>query len=271
MTDIDDFNKIKEEIFRKTKLDCQYYRDSYLQRRISSRMRHVGVNDNAQYLDYLGKHPDEFKQLMDALTINVTDFFRDPEVFELIERNVLPGILEKAQKDNRAVKIWSAGCSSGAEPYTLAMIVLDAMQKRGCEQNITITIFASDIDDKSLETAMKGEYSDEQVKGISPVRLKKYFDRIDGGYQAKNNIKKLVQFKKRDLIKGIGFNPVDLILCRNVVIYFSGELKERLYKQFYNNLSNSGYLVLGKSEFLTGDPGKLFTSFISSARIYKKM
>ncbi|HJH29425.1 MAG TPA: hypothetical protein C5S51_06990 [Methanosarcinaceae archaeon] len=89
---------------------------------------------------------------MDALTINVTNFFRDPDVFGLIEKNVLPDILKKAQEEDRAVKIWSAGCSSGAEPYTLAMIVLDAMQKRGHEQNITI--FASDIDDKSLKTAM---------------------------------------------------------------------------------------------------------------------
>ncbi len=271
MNDIDYFNKIKEQIFRKTKLDCQYYRDSYLQRRISSRMRNVGANDNAQYLDYLAKHPEEFKQLMDALTINVTNFFRDPDVFGFIERNVLPDILKKAQEEDRAVKIWSAGCSSGAEPYTLAMIVLDAMQKRGHEQNVTVTIFASDIDDKSLKTAMEGEYSDEQVKGISSARLKKYFDRIDGGYLAKDNIKKLIQFKKRDLIKGIGFSPVDLILCRNVVIYFSVELKERLYKQFYMNLSQGGYLVLGKSEFLTGDPGKWFTSVDNSARIYKKM
>ncbi len=92
MTDIDDFNKIKEQILRKAKLDCQYYRDSYLQRRISSRMRHVDVNDYAQYLDYLAKHPEEFKQLMDALTINVTNFFRDPDIFGFIERNVLPDI-----------------------------------------------------------------------------------------------------------------------------------------------------------------------------------
>lgn len=269
MTDIKNFNTIKELIFKKAKLDCQYYRDSYLQRRISSRMRNVNTNDYAQYLDYLNKHPEEFKQLMDALTINVTNFFRDPDVFALIERKVLPDILEKAQEDNRVVKIWSAGCSSGAEPYTLAMIVLDVMQKRGHEQNVTI--FASDIDDRSLKTAMEGEYSDELVKGISPTRLKKYFDRIDGGYRAKDNIKRLIQFKKRDLIKGIGFSPVDLILCRNVVIYFSVELKERLYNQFHMNLSQDGYLVLGKSEFLTGDPGKLFTSFDNSARIYKKV
>ena len=270
MADIDNFNKIKELIFRKAKLDCQYYRDSYLQRRISSRMRHADANDYGQYLDYLGKHPEEFKHLMDALTINVTNFFRDPEVFRLIERNVLPNIFEKAHEDKRAVKIWSAGCSRGAEPYTLAMIVLDVMQKRGLEQKVAVTIYASDIDDKSLKTAMKGEYTDEQTEGISSARLKKYFDQIDGGYRAKDDIKRLIQFKKRDLIKGIGFSPVDLILCRNVVIYFSVELKERLYTQFHKNLSQDGYLVLGKSEFLTGDPGKLFTAVDSSARIYKK-
>ena len=91
-------------------------------------MRHVDANNYTQYLDYLGKHPEEFKQLMDALTINVTNFFRYPEVFGLIERNILPDLLKKAQEKDRAVKIWSAGRSSGAEPYTLAMIVLDVMQ-----------------------------------------------------------------------------------------------------------------------------------------------
>ena len=269
LTKTNDFNKLKARIVKETKLDCQYYRDSYIQRRVSSRMRHINVDNYAQYMDYMTNHPDESKKLLDALTINVTNFFRDPDVFTEIERKILPDILTRAQEENRAVRIWSAGCSRGAEPYTLAMIVCDAMQKRGHEQEVII--YASDIDDESLKTAMKGEYSTEMIQGVSSGRLKKYFDRIDDSYQAKDGIKRLIQFKKRDLIKGVGFNSLDLILCRNVVIYFSVELKERLYKQFYKNLSEGGYLVLGKSEFLTGGPGELFTDVNNSARIYKKM
>ena len=232
-------------------------------------MNHNSIKTYNEYINYLKKHPDESKQLLDTLTVNVTELFRNPDVYNIIEKKVIPDIFSKAKEHSRKnIRIWSAGCSSGEEPYSIAMIFLDILEKQ--VQKYGIIIYATDIDKKSLEKAKAGIYSFEEIKNVGHARISKYFDHVGDKYHIKNEVKKLVSFKKLDMISEPGLNAMDMILCRNVVIYFSNELKERLYVNFYNSLRHGGYFIQGKTEMLKGDAKDLFEVVNNSARMYKK-
>jgi chemotaxis protein methyltransferase CheR len=264
------FPLIKRKILRDTSLDLHQYKDKYIKRRIAVRMHATKASTYREYMHLLSSEPTEYDNLLKELTINVTHFFRDPEVFRILEEEYLPLLIfDKVQSDKRTVRIWSAGCASGEEPYSLAIIMHDLFGED--LMDFKVSIIATDIDEESLKTAKKGIYPHEQVKKTRLDYLNRYFRYDDKMYQISEEIKEMVIFKKRDLFIDPKKGNFDIIMCRNVLIYFTKEMQRKLFENFYRSLNWGGYLILGKTEALTGEiQGKLHAVNLRE-RIYQKI
>jgi chemotaxis protein methyltransferase CheR len=264
-----DFIALKKQIFRSTSLDMGQYKDTYLQRRFGVRMRVCASKTYADYIAFLETNPKEYDQLLDDLTINVTQFFRDPIVFKAMEEEVLPLLIyEKVKQNKNDITIWSAGCSSGEEPYSIAIMLRELLGEE--LDNFNVNIIGSDIDDFSLDAAATGKYLPRQVTNVKKEYLQKYF-KLDGEtYQISQDIMDMVDFRKIDLIAAKPPARFDCIFCRNVVIYFTREMQEHLYMKFFGSLNQGGYFVMGNTETLVGEAAHLLTTFKSRERIYQK-
>jgi len=196
------------------------------------------VQSYDQYLELLKTNPTRYKAFVKKLTINVSEFFRNPERFEELWRHVLPELLE----NNQALRIWSAGCSNGAEPYSVAIIAQE-LKVAG-----RVKIFGTDIDQFILAKAREGIYEYNDLKNLPPDLLAKYFINRDNQYYLKDTVKSMVEFLSHNLLKDPFLGNFDLIICRNVVIYFTEEAKKVLYQKFYESLKPGGYLLVGGTE-----------------------
>lgn len=221
-----------------SKIDLKSYKRPQMERRINSFMRSVNSENYGSFINLLKTDREIYRKFLDHITINVSEFFRNSNHWEILEKQIVPELL----KNNRNLKIWSAGCSTGEEPYSLAIM---------CNErhiNLSEPILATDIDNEVLEKAGMGIYSKKAVQSMPPEYLKKYFIAEGNYYQIKDNIKQMVRFQQQDLLKdgfGRGF---DLILCRNVVIYFTEESKQKLYRKFCDTLRPRGVLFIGSTE-----------------------
>jgi chemotaxis protein methyltransferase CheR len=258
------FQLLRERIKRDTNFNAPCYEEKHLKRRLKVRMRALNIGTYHEYLGFLSRQREEYHRLLQALTINVTRFFRDPSTYDAILRQVLPRITSS----RRFIRIWCSGCSDGKEPYSVAILLFEYLGKRLWDYHPVI--YASDIDDNILAKAEKGEYSPQELDELGARYLFNYFDKTTEGYRLKKKVKDIVQFEHRDLISDSMPQGIDLILCRNVVIYFSKEVKERIYMDFYSSLNPGGFLVLGKTETLLGRARDRFTLFNNVERIYVK-
>lgn len=258
------FKKIKRLIFENCHLDCSGYRDEYLKRRFDVRLHATGAETLGKYLVYLKRHPEEYNSLLDDLTVNYTMFFRDSTVYAFLEMNLLPKIL----RSGGSTRIWSAGCASGEEPYSLAILVSKLLGE--AEAKRCVTIYASDIDEVVLSKAANGVYQKSQVSNLDPQSVEKYFVKEGGNFRVNDSVKRLVRFERSDLMKPALHPSLDMIVCRNVMIYFSKESQQNIHMNFYRALKDGGYLVTGKSELLTGEPAKRFVQLDQQARVYQK-
>lgn len=263
------FEAIKRRIYEVRGLDTRQYKDTYIKRRLAVRMRANSVETYMDYLQILKKNLDEFNPLMDSLTINVTEFFRNPETYQAIEGFLRDIIMEKKNRGRNLIRIWSAGCSSGEEPYSIAILLSEILGDEFKDYNITI--YATDIDPIIIGKAKAGIYKSENLKNVSEARISRYFKKLEEDYIIRDEIKRLIRFSKLDLIADKKSKSFDMILCRNVVIYFSRELQERLYMDFYDSLNHNGYFVMGKTETLVGESMNRFRSVDKSERIYQKL
>lgn len=266
------FNLLKKKILDRTGVDCSKYKDNYLKRRIALRMKAVGVDSSYnEYYRFLEKNPSEYDTLLDGITINVTEFFRDTDTFDAFKNEVIPQLLaEKTKRKSRILRIWSAACSIGEEPYTIGIILHEKLGP--ALNNFIISIQATDIDGKALSAARAGIYDASALKKISKHMVSKYFDSVDGNdkYRIKDKVKHLVRFQQHDLISGKKFSHFDIIFCRNVMIYFGRELQSTLLLDFYNALNEGGYLIIGRTETMTGEAKDKFLCVNTRERIYKK-
>lgn len=201
-------------------------------------MSRVGVSTVDEYVQLLKKSPEQKQKFLDFITINVSEFFRNPEIFDELESKLKSDLLP----ENKNLSIWSAACSIGAEPYSLAMI-LDNLSPNGLHK-----ILATDIDTTIIEKAKKGEYISSEVKNVKIEFLNKYFTKQDDKYYISNKIKNMVNFKKHDLILEPYQSNFDLIVCRNVVIYFNQDVKNDIYRKFSNSLKKGGLIFVGATE-----------------------
>ncbi len=262
------FSVLIKSMLKERGLDLSQYREKCMKRRIDVRLRATGAHTYPEYMAFLKKDPSEYDRLFDTLTINVTDFFRDKIAYRVIEKEVIPELLlSKKKKGMKIIRIWSAGCASGAEPYSLAILFHQILEKR--PGDFLISIYATDIDKKVIEKAKMAEYEAGAVSKVDGKILNRYFNR-DLKYTLKEEIKQMVKFKRHDLISEKPLSHLDIIMCRNLLIYFSRNLQVKLFNRFYEGLNPGGYLVLGKTESLGGDAAELFKPISIRERIYQK-
>ncbi len=251
-------------------LDFKQYKPNYLRRRIGVRMRATGCSDYLHYRQYVRQHPEEYKRLINDLTINVTEFFRDPDVFEALRSWVIPEIFDyKGRIGSYNLRVWSAGCATGEEPYSLSILFHDAIRERGLSTSWILRITATDLDDEALRIAKEGYY--ENVRLLPGMELDRYFHREGKGYRVKEEIKRPVRFVLLDLMRRPPLRHLDLVLCRNVLIYFEREKQVKILDIFAQCLRSGGFLVLGKSETIVGSEGSSFKPWRRKERIYVRV
>ncbi len=235
---MDEFDIFKNKVHQKIGLDLNKYKEKQLKRRISQFMGRYNSSDFAHFFMLLSSDPELLAKFKDFLTINTSEFFRDIKVFE-----VIAGIIARLGKKQSLLKIWSAGCSVGAEPYSLAILAEEAGIR-------SYSILASDYDVNALQEATEGSYTANLLKNIPPSLLDKYFSRNGNKYKVKNILKAKVTFKEHNLLKTPYPGDFDLILCRNVFIYFNQDVQHELIHLFVRSLNPGGYFVIGGSEFI---------------------
>jgi chemotaxis protein methyltransferase CheR len=253
-------------IVRTSGLRFDLYKQPCLHRRLEARMRLQRMDSYVRYLRFLRAHPEEMERLVHALTINVSRFFRNPESFQALERHVLGGYLGAGAKHR--VRMWSAGTAAGEEAYSLAILWQRVTQGESDPPRLELT--ASDIDAASLARARKGVYGRESLADVEREDLARFFTREGESYRVKPELSKCVRFVHADLIARPCVGPQDLILCRNVLIYFDRPLQETLCESLLSALSPGGYLMLGKVETLVGPARQRFEAVDIRERIFRK-
>ncbi len=261
-----DLLQIKESILKKHGLDLSYFKPAFLARRIHVRMKMLNIKNSSEYVNFLNSKPTEIGSLYDSLSINVTKFFRDKQVWQFFMQKVIPNLLELI-KPTDTIRIWSCGCASGEEPYSLAIMFNEALKNT----NYKFKIIATDINLNSLREARSGVYRNDNLKNLDARLISKYFKKNENGeYQIIEKIKNLVSFNLGD-ITTFPATYLDVVFCRNLLIYYGKDAQDLIFKKFYAVLKPNRFLVLGMDETLWGH--KLQNSFIPISardRIYQK-
>lgn len=250
-------------IRRATSRDLGHYRKGLLVRRLQRRMSLAQLDSADDYLHLLRESQTEAREFVSGVLINVTAFFRDPEVFE-----VLKGHIRDILKKKRAIKIWSAGCATGQEPYSLAMLVSEACQEFGVDQG-QCKIIATDLDEEALSVARAGYFETSDLENVSQARIEKFFLPAPEGFTTTRDLRRLCQFSQHSLINDPPFTKLDIVVCRNVLIYLGTPLQEKLIPMFHYALLSGGLLVLGSAETV-GDADVLFQRVSEKQRIYRR-
>jgi chemotaxis protein methyltransferase CheR len=260
---MDEFQNLLQTIQRLFHIQCTNYKEDYIKRRLASRMNARHIATYKEYQDFLVGHPEEHDLLKNALTINVTKFFRDPQVFECIKNDILIPLLRQQKR----IRVWSAGCSSGEEPYTYAMMLYDQTL---IHKDVDWQVIATDIDEAILKKAREGVYEKPALEFVNERQLHRHFlQRADGKFEMKPHIREKVKFQHHDLMSGIPIqHDLDIISCRNVTIYFTDTQKNDLVRMIHKGLRPGGYYVMGMSEFLGREVENLFTSFKPLQKIF---
>jgi len=250
-------------------LDLSQYRESYLERRLATRLRNLRLDTYRQYARQLDRDPEEYQHLLDTLTINVTDFFRDPKVYEIFTHTVVPRIIDyKSSRRQRLIRAWSAGCATGEESYSIVMAILNVLGPSR-RNDFLVSVLGTDIDQKVLDSAKIAKYPNEQLAKV-PRAYKQFLDMGDKTFHVKEDVRKLVKFRQLNLFEDNPIHMVDIIFCRNVFIYFTRQQQEKVLEGFWSALHRGGYLVLGRSEKLSPKLAGRLELVDGRHRVYRK-
>lgn len=244
-----DFELFRKLIYDESGITFSATNRSILDSRIKELLHKKNMATPADYYALITKNTEEMKEMLDSVTTNLTRFFRNQPHFDAFINYVIPNVIERKKKTptDRTIKIWSAGCSTGEEPYTIAMIM-----KEICPPDFNFQITASDISLKCLMTAQQGFYPDNRIEGIPENYLSKYFIKVDGGYQIKQELKDKIRFDYHNLRNDSGARNLDVVFCRNVLIYFDEPAQLAVVNRFWNSMAPQSYLYIGHSESLFG-------------------
>jgi two-component system, chemotaxis family, CheB/CheR fusion protein len=243
----DALRDVLTQINRHTHIDFLPYKPSTLLRRISRRMAVTRQGSLGSYAKYVEEHPEEIAELVMTFLIKVTEFFRDKQAFEYLKMAILPELIKKARGGDQSLRFWSAGCATGEEPYSLAMLLADLLGSELSQWNIKI--FATDLDEGAINFARRGLYPSNVLKDLPDDYRGRFFERVDDGYRISKTLRQMVIFGHQDLGHGVPFPRIDLVVCRNLLIYFKSELQQQVLDLFAFSLHRShGYLFLGKAE-----------------------
>ena len=255
------------KVLNRRGVDLSQYKESFLRRRLDIRLRAKGLQDYSQYASLLDEDPSEYSIFFETLSINVTEFLRDKDVFDTFYKQIIPKLTEEKQK-HEEIRIWSAGCASGEEVYSIAMLLHEALG----DYNFAFRVIGTDISPKAIQAAKKARYKSETLRKIPSMFLIKYFESLEDTkhYEVCDKIRTSVTFSVGDLSQSIPPSNLDVILCRNTLMYLESEAQHQIFATFYRSLKKSGYLVLGKAETIIGKPAELFEPLLSKERIYRK-
>ncbi|MEZ0332801.1 MAG: CheR family methyltransferase [Gemmatimonadales bacterium] len=246
--------------------DFQGYKPTTLARRVRKRMSMRGIESYDAYQEYIELHQDEFGELFNTILINVTNFFRDPESWEALRTTAIAPLLA-AKSNSEPIRAWSAGCASGEEAYSIAMVLA---QEMGVEQfRERVKIYGTDVDEDALGVARHATYTDKQLEDVSSELREKYFEQVDGLNAFRKDLRRQVIFGRHDLISDAPISRVDLLVCRNTLMYFNAETQARILGRFHFALVDSGYLFLGRAETLMAQ-GQMFVPVDMKRRISRK-
>jgi len=269
--------RILQSLHTRKNLDFTDYHLEMINRRIKKRIFSTKTDDLTSYFNYLQNNPDEFEMLVDVLTINVSEFFRDPICFEYFSKIIFPSIISRKLKNNDSnIRAWSAGCAKGEEAYSIAINIYKYLKKEKLKMDVNI--FATDIDRKALESAEKGKYDLDSIKEVKTGVLKEYFIKFNNKYSIISDIKKMIDFSFFDLNNKNNFVPpnsifggFDIVLCRNVLIYFNTDYHDKLIDKLYKSLKRNGYLILGDAEIIPQNYKTKFRKVGTCCKIYEKI
>lgn len=257
---------IIKKAFRQRRIDLRQYNVNFLHRRLNVRLRARGSLDYSQYASLLDQDPTEYNELIQALSINVTEFFRNNDVFDAFYTHILPKLLSIGKQNE--IRIWSAGCATGEEMYSVAILLNQASESYG---SFKFKIIGTDVSAKAIETARKGTYAHSSLKNLPEKFLKKYFQQVyEGYYQISKNIMDSATFNVGDILTMPTPNSLDVIFCRNIIIYFGRKTQDQLFARFAHSLKPSAYLILGKTEMIKDGATSLFEPLMPRERIYRK-
>ncbi|MDI1229257.1 MAG: chemotaxis protein CheB [bacterium] len=263
--DQENYNRILAVVHTHTGADFSSYRDTTIRRRITRRMILAAKDDFADYADFMDTTPGEIDALYNDILINVTSFFRDPDVFKNLKTEVFPE-MTKGER-SAPIRIWVPGCSTGQEPYSLAMALFEFMDEKSI--HIPIQIFATDLDEDALQKAREGLYLDTIEAEISPERLKRFFTKENGKYRIAKSLRDICTFAKQNVVADPPFSRVDMVSCRNLLIYLALPLQRRVVPTFHYALKPGGFLLLGSAETV-GIYSDMFDVVDQENRIYVK-
>lgn len=233
-----DYIQFVEGIKRKTGIDLALYKEAQMKRRLTSLYEKKGYRDFVDFLKALEQDRDLMNEFLDRMTINVSEFYRNGKRWEVLEKKIFPKLLQT----NKRLKIWSAACSTGEEPYSLAMVLSQLMPLS------QIQITATDLDENVLQKAKLGLYPERSLAEVPNAIQAKYFEKEGNFFKVKDEIKRCVTFKKHNLLRDNYESNFDLIVCRNVMIYFTEEAKDQIYADFSKSLRKDGILFVGSTE-----------------------
>jgi chemotaxis protein methyltransferase CheR len=261
-----DFNAYRNLIYNESGIHFTATNRSILESRLKEQLRNNSISSVQAYFNVISKDKEELKSFLDSITTNLTRFFRNQAHFDALEHYVIPELMKiKKATGNTTIKIWSAGCSTGEEPYTIAML-LNEILPPPWKYEIT----ASDISLKCLMAGKEGFYADSRIVGIPDAYLKKYFDKIEGGYKVHNDLMSKIRFDYHNLKNDSGQRAVDVVFCRNVIIYFDEAAQTAVMNRFWDAMASKSFLFIGHSESLFGMDTKFEFVKTEWATLYKK-
>jgi two-component system, chemotaxis family, CheB/CheR fusion protein len=262
----DGFQALIRYIQESRGIDFRGYKTASLRRRIALRMERVGVEGHAAYHDFLEAHPQEFAELLNTILINVTSFFRDPEAWELLKTEIVPRLVTSAQHDK--IRVWSIGCASGEEPYSLAILLAEAMGLS--EFSRRVKIYATDLDEQALNVARHATYQPRDVASVPEALLAKYFEHTNERYVVHRELRKCVIFGRHNIVNDAPISRINLLVCRNLMIYLETETQNVVLPRLHYALVDDGILFLGKAETQLAR-SKLFRSIDVKQRLFQKV
>jgi chemotaxis protein methyltransferase CheR len=261
-----DFEQYRNLIYSESGIHFTATNRSILESRLKERLRENGAATVRAYFATISKDKEELKSFLDSITTNLTRFFRNQAHFDALEHFVVPELLKlRKGSPNTTLKIWSAGCSTGEEPYTIAMLMSEILPPPW-----KFEIVASDISLKCLMAGKEGFYADSRITGIPDAYLKKYFDKVDGGYKVHADLMSKIRFDYHNLKNDSGLRNLDLVFCRNVIIYFDEAAQAAVINRFWDSMASKSFLFIGHSESLFGMDTKFEFIKTQWATLYRK-
>jgi chemotaxis protein methyltransferase CheR len=261
----EDYASVAEILKLEQNFDLDGYKVLTMKRRLAARVRAAGYSDLKIYVSLLRQNVQEQQRLLAALSVHVSQFFRNPSAFAQLQRRVLPVLIAQARRSQSKMRIWSAGCAHGEEAYTLALICEDLWRKGDL-----LSIIATDLSSDALKIAKQGLFPEERLKDVPPELKARWFTVEGKFFRVSEHIRERVQFFRHDVLMPQSFYRVDLILCRNLLIYFSREQQRRILERMAASLNPGGYLMLGRAETLPPDCRSLFNCIDPAERIYRR-